>query len=53
MLFRGCRKLAILGVYFWDLNKKTQKKVLELYDLKDAKEGNFDVFPLTILEVEL
>ena len=37
-------------IFIDDLKKDVRKKVLSFLGLKDAKEGNYDVFPLFILE---
>ena len=34
-------------IYFSDLNEETQKELLELMKIKDPKEMNWDVFPIT------
>jgi len=38
-----------MEIYFKDLNKETQEKVLNLYGYKTEQEGNFDISPLFIL----
>ena len=39
-------------IYFNDLNPEAQKRVLEFYGMKDESEGNWEVEPLAILDVE-
>lgn len=39
-------------IYFRDLTEEKQKEVLEAYGIESEKDGNFDLFPLTILYVE-
>ena len=41
-----------LEIYFDDLTEDAQRKVLELYGLDSAEDGNFDNSPLFILEYE-
>jgi hypothetical protein len=36
-------------IMFDDLNPEAQKAFLEFYGLKNAKDGNFDVFPIATL----
>ncbi len=42
-----------LDIYFYDLCIESQNEVLEFYGMTDASEGNFEISPLAILEVEL
>jgi hypothetical protein len=42
-----------LDIYFHDLCIESQDEVLEFYGMTDASEGNFELSPLAILEVEL
>lgn len=39
-------------VYFSDLNKDAQKRLMELVKIEDSKEMNWDIYPLTILEFD-
>ena len=39
-------------INFSDLNERAQKEFLELMGLKSAEEGNYDIVPLAIFEVE-
>jgi len=39
----------IFEVYFKDLNPKAQKEFLKFSGLKSAKEGQYDIFPITIV----
>jgi len=41
-----------LDIYFCDLNKTAQKKVLEFLDIDSEEEGNFDVLPLATISIE-
>jgi len=41
-----------IEIYFADLTEQKQKEVLDAYGLQSADEENFDVAPLSILEVE-
>ena len=41
-----------LDIYFDDLNKDAKEEVLKFYGMTDANEGNFELSPLAILEVE-
>ncbi len=41
-----------LTIMFDDLNKETQKEVLEFYGFDNPENGNLDVVPLFILEKE-
>ena len=35
-----------IEIYFRDLNKITQKKILKIYGYEDEKDGNFERFPI-------
>lgn len=37
-------------IYLNDLKPEMQKEVLDLLGIVDAKEGNYDIFPLFIIE---
>jgi hypothetical protein len=37
-------------IYFEDLSDRGKKKVLELNKIKSAREGDFDLMPIAILE---
>lgn len=39
-------------IYFSDLNEEAQKEFLKCMHLDNAQEGNFDVFPIAILEAD-
>lgn len=41
-----------IEIYFNDLNEEKQSEVLKFYDMQDESEGNWEVQPLAILEVE-
>ena len=42
--------MKTLEIYFSDLNEEAQKEVLNLYDIKDESDGNFEYIPLFILD---
>lgn len=37
-------------IYLNDLKPEMQKEVLDLLGIDDAKEGNYDIFPLFVIE---
>lgn len=37
-------------IMFNDLNPEAQKRFLEYMGLKDASEGNYEVFPITMID---
>ena len=39
-------------IYFDDLTEQAQAKLLESVGIEDASEMNWDVFPITTIEVE-
>lgn len=41
-----------MEIYFHNLDKETQKEVLKEFGYKTAEDGNWDSFPLFILEGE-
>lgn len=41
-----------LEIYWFDLNEEKQKEVLEFYNLQSPEDGNFEINPLCILDVE-
>ena len=41
-----------LEIYYCDLNPDMQQKVLRLYGLDNPADGNFDILPLRVLDVE-
>ncbi len=41
-----------MEIFFSDLTEDAQARVLSELGLKDAKDGNFDIAPLFVLEVE-
>lgn len=41
-----------IEIYFSDLNEEAQKEVLKLYGIKKVEDGNLDIIPLCVLEVE-
>jgi len=40
------------NIFFSDLVPKSQKEVLMFLGLKEEKDGNLDVFPLTVISQE-
>ena len=49
---RICSMSKTLPIMFDDLDGKAQEEVLRFYGLESPVEGNFDVFPLFVLELE-
>jgi len=49
---KGGNMAKMLTIMFDDLNKETQKEVLEFYSYNSPEDGNLDVVPLFILEKE-
>ena len=41
-----------LEIMFDDLNSEAQQEVLRFYDCKTPEDGNFDIAPLFVLELE-
>ena len=41
-----------IEIMFDDLTEEAQKEVLNLYGLDSESDGNFEIFPLFILECE-
>lgn len=39
-------------VYFRDLNEEAKKRFLDFEKMNDAREGNYDVFPIFVFESE-
>jgi hypothetical protein len=46
------KQMEPIEIYFSDLNDEGKEKVLKGYELESADEGNFDVLPLFILNVD-
>lgn len=44
--------MEVFEIYFDDLNEKAQKELLQLANITDPCEMNWDVIPLTTIEVE-
>jgi len=44
--------MANLEIFLRDLNKNAQKEVLDFEGLETAEDGNYDIVPLFILELE-
>ena len=38
-------------IFFRDLSIEAQKEILKAFKIKDAKEMNWDIMPLSIIEV--
>ena len=49
---KGGNMARTLTIMFDDLNKETQKEVLEFYNYNSPEDGNLDVVPLFVLEKE-
>ena len=41
-----------MEIYLSDLNEDAQKEVLDFYGLETPEDGNYDVFPICVLEYE-
>jgi len=41
-----------IEIYFDDLNEEAQERVLDFYGFSHKLEGNFDLIPLFVLEIE-
>ena len=39
-------------LYFSDLTEQAQKMFLKSAGLQDAEQGNYDVFPITVIEFD-
>ena len=39
-----------IQIFFNNLDKETQEQVLDLYNVKEPEDMNWDVFPLFVLE---
>ena len=39
-------------IYFNDLSETCQQDLLEKYGIKSPKEMNWDVFPVTVIEID-
>lgn len=39
-----------IEIMFDDLNEETKKEVLDFYGIKSAKDMNWDIIPLIVLE---
>lgn len=40
-----------IEIYFWDLVPETQDAILDAAGISDPKEANWDVFPITIIQL--
>lgn len=36
-------------IYFDDLTEQVQSELLEFMNIKDSKDGNYDVFPIAVI----
>lgn len=41
-----------MEIYFSNFNEETQKAILEMAGISDPKEANWDVFPITFIDIE-
>jgi hypothetical protein len=41
-----------MEIFFSDLSERAQKEVLKFYGLDSAEDGNLDLIPIAVLEVE-
>ena len=39
-------------VLLFNFNEETQKAILEIAGISDPKEANWDVFPITFIDIE-
>ena len=44
--------MKTLEIYFDDFTQEMQEKILSFYNITCAAGGNFDVFPITVLEFD-
>ena len=44
--------MNIFEIYFNDLSETCQQDLLEKYGIKNPKEMNWDVFPVTVIEID-
>lgn len=44
--------LKTFEIYFTDLSKKARDEFLKANNFKSASEGNFDVLPIAIINIE-
>ena len=42
--------MSKVEIFFRNLDKETQEKLLKLYKVKDPSEMNWDAFPITFIE---
>ncbi len=45
--------MKIFEIYFRDLSDKAKKRFLEFSELGSESEGNFEVLPLVVFELEV
>lgn len=43
--------MNVFEIYFNDLSETCQQDLLEKYGIKSPKEMNWDVFPVTVIEI--
>ena len=39
-------------IYFSDLTEEAQKSFLKAEGLQNAEDGNYDIFPIAVLEID-
>ena len=39
-------------IYFTDLTEEAQKSFLKAEGLQNAEDGNYDIFPIAVLEID-
>jgi hypothetical protein len=39
-------------IYFRDLNKDAQERFLTFQEIENPEDGNYDVFPIAIIELD-
>jgi len=44
--------MNVFEIYFNDLSETCQQDLLEKYGIKSPKEMNWDVFPVTVIEID-
>lgn len=44
--------MNVFEIYFNDLSEACQQDLLEKYGIKSPKEMNWDVFPVTVIEID-
>lgn len=44
--------MNVFEIYFNDLSETCQQDLLEKYGIKNPEEMNWDIFPVTIIEID-